>query len=131
MISQGSERRDLARVSKWVWAIAVVLGVVWSSVGHPGLARSSGLALAQTSAASSATVVPRPSAGTAAAGQPALDREFLTRNCTACHNQRLKTAGLALDDADLSQVGADGQRWEKVVRKLRSGSMPPVGRPRP
>jgi hypothetical protein len=60
-----------------------------------------------------------------------VDREFLVRNCTACHNQRLKTAGLALDDVDLSQVGVDGEKWEKVVRKLRTGSMPPVGRPRP
>ena len=31
----------------------------------------------------------------------ALNREFLTRNCVACHNQRLQTAGLALDDVDV------------------------------
>src|SRR6185436_6364666 len=58
-------------------------------------------------------------------------REFLARNCVSCHNQRLRTAGLALDNADLSQIGADASTWEKVVRKLRTGSMPPVGRPRP
>jgi hypothetical protein len=58
-------------------------------------------------------------------------REFLTRNCVACHNQRLQTAGIALDPVDLSQVAADAGKWEKVVRKVRTGSMPPVGRPRP
>jgi mono/diheme cytochrome c family protein len=61
----------------------------------------------------------------------ALNREFLTRNCVACHNQRLQTAGLALDDADLTRIVADTGKWEKVVRKLRTGSMPPAGRPRP
>ena len=59
------------------------------------------------------------------------NREFLARNCVSCHNQRLRTAGLALDNADLSQIGVDASTWEKVVRKLRTGSMPPVGRPRP
>jgi cytochrome c551/c552 len=59
------------------------------------------------------------------------NREFLTRNCVACHNQRLQTAGLALDTIDSSRIGADAGKWEKVVRKLRTGSMPPAGRPRP
>jgi mono/diheme cytochrome c family protein len=66
-----------------------------------------------------------------APARPAADREFLTRNCAACHDQRLRTAGLTLDDADLTRVGADPQKWEKVVRKLRTGMMPPAGRPRP
>ena len=39
----------------------------------------------------------------------AANPEFLTRNCVACHNQRLKTAGLALDAADMTQVGADAE----------------------
>jgi hypothetical protein len=59
------------------------------------------------------------------------NQSFLTRNCVACHNQRLQTAGLALDNVDWSRIGADADKWEKVVRKLRTGSMPPAGRPRP
>jgi len=31
----------------------------------------------------------------------------------------------------VSQIGADAGKWEKVVRKVRTGSMPPAGRPRP
>ena len=44
------------------------------------------------------------------------NREFLTRNCVACHSQRLQTAGLALDNVDVSLIGADAGKWEKVVR---------------
>ena len=55
----------------------------------------------------------------------------LNRYCVTCHNQRLKTAGLELDTPDLARVGEHAAVWEKVVRKLRAGVMPPVGRPRP
>ena len=43
----------------------------------------------------------------------------------------LRTAGLALDRLDINQVGGSAQVWEKVVRKLRAGMMPPSGMPRP
>lgn len=59
------------------------------------------------------------------------EQALLDRYCITCHNERVRTGGLALDTADLSDVGADAQVWEKVVRKLRGGVMPPVGRPRP
>ena len=55
----------------------------------------------------------------------------LERYCFGCHNERLRTADLALDQADTANVGADAELWEKVVGKLRTGMMPPVGRPRP
>src|SRR5205823_5864753 len=42
-----------------------------------------------------------------------------------------KTAGLALDAANIDQVSAAAPIWEKVIRRVKSGSMPPVGRPRP
>ena len=53
------------------------------------------------------------------------------RYCVTCHNGRLLTAGLTLDGLDLSQVGPHAETWEKVVTKLRTRTMPPVGRPRP
>jgi hypothetical protein len=55
----------------------------------------------------------------------------LTRYCVTCHNTRLKTAGFVIDPAGLADVGADAEAWEKVVRKLRTASMPPAGAPRP
>ena len=68
-------------------------------------------------------------------GQPALSaasqHSLLDRYCVSCHNKELKTAGLALDVPDFASVSKDAELWEKVVRKLRGGLMPPVGRPRP
>ena len=58
-------------------------------------------------------------------------RELFDRYCVTCHNDRLQTAGLMLDRLDVGQVHANAETLEKVVRKLRSGQMPPEGRPRP
>jgi mono/diheme cytochrome c family protein len=57
--------------------------------------------------------------------------ELILQYCVACHNERLKTAGLSLERADFTQLGAHADVWERVVRKLQSGQMPPLGRPRP
>jgi mono/diheme cytochrome c family protein len=53
------------------------------------------------------------------------------RYCVTCHNSKLQTADLALDALDLSALPARAEVWEKVVRKLRGGTMPPLGLPRP
>jgi mono/diheme cytochrome c family protein len=52
-------------------------------------------------------------------------RQFIDRYCVTCHNDRLKTGGLSLDRADVSRPDAQAEVWEKVVRKLRTGVMPP------
>src|SRR5206468_5250481 len=54
-----------------------------------------------------------------------------TRYCVTCHNATAKVAGLVINPADLSNVGANPELWEKVVRKLRASAMPPVNAPRP
>ena len=51
--------------------------------------------------------------------------------CVTCHNQRLKTGGLALDALDIANVQPHAETWENVVRKLRVGAMPPLGVRRP
>jgi mono/diheme cytochrome c family protein len=58
-------------------------------------------------------------------------RALLDKYCVTCHNARLKTANLTFDKMDLSHVADDGAVWEKAVRKLRGGMMPPPGAPRP
>jgi hypothetical protein len=67
----------------------------------------------------------------AAPGSEPLDRRVLDQYCVTCHNERLRTAGLMLDSVDLAQTGANARVLERVVHKLRSGQMPPQGRPRP
>ncbi len=52
-------------------------------------------------------------------------REFLDRYCATCHNQRLKTGGLTLEQVEVSRPAAQPELWEKVVRKLHTGLMPP------
>jgi mono/diheme cytochrome c family protein len=58
-------------------------------------------------------------------------RQFLDRYCGTCHNDRLKTGGLSLERLDVSHPDAQSEVWEKVVRKLRTGVMPPSNMPQP
>ena len=67
----------------------------------------------------------------ATASPTAAQRALLDQYCVTCHNQQLKTAGLLLDTADLNDIPGGAATWEKVVMKLRSGMMPPLGRPKP
>ena len=59
------------------------------------------------------------------------DRTLLDTYCIGCHNQRTKTADLALDTLSVADVGEHAEIWEEVVRKLRGGLMPPAGVRRP
>jgi cytochrome c5 len=91
--------------------VAATFGLALISVsGHLGAQQKA----APTSAASAASA-----------------RILLDKYCATCHNQRLKTANLTFDAMDLSHVASDGAVWEKAVRKLRGGMMPPPGAPRP
>lgn len=65
----------------------------------------------------------------AATANPA--RDLVTHYCVSCHNQKLKTAGLALDRADTDAPWNSQEIWEKVIVKLRSRAMPPPKLPRP
>ena len=62
---------------------------------------------------------------------PAPDSAFLTQYCAGCHNDRVKAGALSLDRSDPAAVDGHGDVWEKVVRKLRTGMMPPDGVPKP
>jgi uncharacterized protein DUF1592/uncharacterized protein DUF1588/uncharacterized protein DUF1585/uncharacterized protein DUF1587/uncharacterized protein DUF1595/cytochrome c len=61
----------------------------------------------------------------------AAPRALFNQYCVTCHNQRLRTAGLALDTLDAANPAANARVWERVIEKLRAGAMPPPGRPRP
>jgi hypothetical protein len=57
--------------------------------------------------------------------------DFVRRYCVSCHNARLRTGGLVLDGLDAKTPTTHPEVWEKVIRKLRSRTMPPLGSPRP
>src|SRR5580693_1961771 len=61
---------------------------------------------------------------------PQTPRAFLDTYCISCHNQKLHTAGLALDTVDLTKPAANAEVLEKVIAKLRAGAMPPPKMPR-
>lgn len=58
-------------------------------------------------------------------------REFITTYCADCHNPATRNGGLDLESLDPTNMTGHGETWEKVVRKLRAGMMPPVNNPRP
>jgi cytochrome c551/c552 len=71
-------------------------------------------------------------AGTVRAAASAAEADStLKQYCVSCHNERLKTAGLVLNQMDPAKVQEHPDAWEKVVRKLKTGTMPPPGSPRP
>ena len=91
-------------------------GALSAAVASPAAAQSTGPAAAPTGALSA---------------DAAEFRTVLDRYCTACHNDRLRTANLTLESLDVAHVGAGAETWEKVIRKLRAREMPPPRRPRP
>ena len=94
--------------------------------------------LAQTAPSTHPQASPtrQPAAAAAVAAQPPAGdtktyRVFVDKYCVTCHNARLKTGGLLLDELDLSHLGDHAERGETIVRKLRAGLMPPSPMPRP
>src|SRR6185503_2618091 len=59
------------------------------------------------------------------------ERALINQYCVGCHNEKTKTAELTLDKLDIDRPGDNAEKWEKVVRKVRAGMMPPSGMPRP
>ena len=90
-------------------ALAFVLAVVL--VGPPGSA--------QGTAASS----------NAATSSP--DTALVKTYCATCHNDRTRSGEMSLEHADLTNIPQHPELWEKVIRKVRAGMMPPAGMPRP
>jgi cytochrome c551/c552 len=75
-----------------------------------------------------------PSIGQSVAQANALaapDSRALIQYCITCHSERRKTGGLSLEMLDPASAAEHGDIWEKVVRKMRVGMMPPAGMPRP
>jgi mono/diheme cytochrome c family protein len=76
-------------------------------------------------------VAPKPQAK---ADDPVTYQAMLKRYCIGCHNSRNALpagAPLALDTANLADPGAEATTWERVVKKLGVGAMPPQGSPTP
>ena len=87
--------------------------------------------LAVTAVSGQGSQPPRAVAAAAPSANAAAPRAVLDKYCVTCHNARLKTGGLALDQLDLSRLADQAAIGEKVALKLRAGMMPPARSPRP
>jgi mono/diheme cytochrome c family protein len=56
---------------------------------------------------------------------------IINKYCVTCHNERAKTGGLALDTIDFNNLAGRADVWEKAIRKVRVGMMPPQGAAQP
>jgi len=90
------------------------------------------VSLSQTTGQTTATKAVTPAAN--AAQDLASYQEMLNKYCITCHNEKAKIpagAPLMLEKANLKNPGADAEVWEKVVRKIGVGAMPPQNSPTP
>ena len=115
-------------MSRREWLVALVCGVILASAVV--YARTQAVPGQQTSVPGSDGRPVR------TVGDPILQLEpqvdaLVGKYCVTCHNARMRTGGLVLDEARTQAVGANPQTWENVVKKLRTGAMPPAGLPRP
>ena len=60
------------------------------------------------------------------ASPAAAQQAVVTKYCYTCHNEKLKSGGLALTALDISAPAKNIESWEKVIRKLGTGAMPPA-----
>src|SRR6201996_301057 len=58
-------------------------------------------------------------------------KKMLMQYCTACHNDKLKTAGMAVVPLDANNLQANQATWEKILRRVSLGEKPLRGAPRP
>ncbi|MDE2907053.1 MAG: DUF1592 domain-containing protein [Acidobacteriota bacterium] len=110
---------------------AVLLSVVGAIVlaGSVVETSSARIGSGQRQAQPAAAQAPAPATGAV----PVTPRAVLDRYSITCHNDRLLTGGLSLDAAsvDAADPSRHADVWERVIAKLRTGAMPPPGRPRP
>ena len=103
------------------------------TIGLAGLALTVSVCIQERASAQQ----PPPQAGaqasssTGAAPPASNHRGVLDRYCVTCHNQKLQTADLMLDQADVAHPDQGAEIWEKVIRKVRGGIMPPPNMPQP
>ncbi|MGE0393303.1 MAG: DUF1592 domain-containing protein [Vicinamibacterales bacterium] len=82
--------------------------------------------------AGAATVAVALTAGGAGLAQPASpDRAFLDRYCVSCHGASRRLGGVDLRELAAPAAGGDAALWERVIRQVRAGVMPPAGAARP
>jgi hypothetical protein len=110
----------------WSMGLAIAASQTQAPTTAPGSApaRSAPQVPAATPAAPRAAVTP-------ASVAPDTHGPLVKQYCITCHNDRAKTGNLSLEGVSLTNIPGDAVTWEKVIKKVRAGMMPPAGMPRP
>ena len=122
-------RRAAVLVAATTWLASVSLSGISATVGRT-VSGPPGAPDRVRPAISVATDIPNAQQSASSSASSEVQKTVNTY-CVTCHNDRLKTGGLALDRPELADVSAHADVWEKVIRKVRTGMMPPGGVPRP
>jgi hypothetical protein len=110
----------------WSMGLAIAASQTQAPTTAPGSApaRSAPQVPAATPAAPRAAVTP-------ASVAPDTHGPLVKQYCITSHNDRAKTGNLSLEGVSLTNIPGDAVTWEKVIKKVRAGMMPPAGMPRP
>jgi mono/diheme cytochrome c family protein len=120
-----------ACLASWMIVLAAVSSQPQASARPqaPASSRSAPVVAPRTPAAQTPREAPRPGVRTAASRES--HGAVVKQYCVTCHNDRAKTGGLTLEAASVANTPAEAAVWEKVIKKVRAGMMPPAGMPRP
>src|SRR5688572_24373577 len=98
------------------------------------------IALLSAVVAVSGQTVSQPQSAASTVTSAAAEKALLDQYCITCHSEKARNAGgqmseaarkMVFDKLDPARVQSDPEAWEKIVRKLRAGMMPPSGMRRP
>ena len=128
----------MARIGQTtVVTLFVVVGISVSARAAPTPRAPASLSPAPGLPASHVLWTPPPKAGHTGATSQGVRaasqevREILDAYCVSCHNGTRRAGGLAFDELNVQDPAAAPEVWERAIVKLRTRTMPPVGRPRP
>src|SRR5437870_2780347 len=118
--------------------LAMKMQEIASYMARMGIRRRMGAVFVMLAGGLAATFIytaqaqtPQPTAAKAASPQSDDVRATLNTYCIGCHSAKGRTAGLDLESIDAAHPEQHAEIWEKVIGRLRAGSMPPSGMPRP
>ncbi len=112
--------------------VRVLWGAAVSIVAVASVSALAGRAASPDAAALLPSVSPMLQSAVGQAASVAADHQtLLQRYCVTCHNDRMRTGGFTLQGLDVDAAASHAEMWEKVIRMVRGGMMPPAGMPRP
>ena len=107
-------------------------GKLAAAAGFFALTTAAGLALLGQATADTVSATPAVhTAATLSSVMPADRQRMLTQFCSGCHNDKSKTAGMSVMPLQADNIGAHTATWEKILRRVSLGEMPPRGMKRP